>query len=238
MRQLALDIGLSPAPEFDTFIALGNEAVISELVGLQPGSAPVYLWGPSGCGKTHLLRALQARAQRCGQAVQWLDARSPSAAHPEPIRAGATPSAEGAGAGGWLLMDQAEGWSAAQQHAAFVEFVRATGQGACVVAAGRLPPVDLPIREDIRTRLGWGLVLSLWPLGESTLRQALQDEARRRGLRLGDEVLDYALKRLARDLKSLTGLLDRLDRYALQWQRPLTVPLLRQMLDEEQTPPP
>jgi DnaA family protein len=98
--------------------------------------------------------------------------------------------------------------------------------------------VDLPIRDDVRTRLGWGLVLSLWPLGESTLRQALQDEAQRRGLRLGDEVLDYVLRRLARDLKSLTGLLDRLDRYALQVQRPITVPLLRRMLDEEQNPTP
>ena len=49
-------------------------------------------------------------------------------------------------------------------------------------------------------------------------------------------MLDYALRRLARDLKSLTGLLDRLDRYALQQQRPLTVPLLKQMLDEEQGP--
>ena len=75
---------------------------------------------------------------------------------------------------------------------------------------------------------------SVWPLGESTLRQALQGQALRRGLRLGDEVMDYALRRLARDLKSLTGLLDRLDRYALQQQRPLTVPLLRQMLDDEQ----
>jgi DnaA family protein len=55
---------------------------------------------------------------------------------------------------------------------------------------------------------------------------------------LGDEVLDYVLRRLARDLKSLTGLLDRLDRYALQVQRPITVPLLRRMLDEEQNPTP
>jgi DnaA family protein len=130
-------------------------------------------------------------------------------------------------------MDQAEVWSPQQQHTAFSAFVQASAQGAAVVAAGRLPPVDLPIREDIRSRLGWGLVLSLWPLGESDLRQALQGEAQRRGLRLGDEVLDYALRRLARDLKSLTGLLDRFDRYALQHQRPLTVPLLRQMLDEE-----
>jgi DnaA family protein len=138
----------------------------------------------------------------------------------------------------WLLMDQAEGWTPAQQQAAFSAFVQITSRGGVVAAAGRLPPVDLPIRDDVRTRLGWGLVLSLWPLGESTLRQALQDEAQRRGLRLGDEVLDYVLRRLARDLKSLTGLLDRLDRYALQVQRPITVPLLRRMLDEEQNPTP
>jgi DnaA family protein len=237
LRQLALDIGLSPAPDFDTFIALGNEPVLTELSSMRPGCAPVYLWGPSGSGKTHLLKALQAHAQRRGERVLWL----------EP--GGIWPHAETGTAGPsnaslidpldvqWLLMDQAEAWSAAEQQAAFSAFVRVGAQGGCVVAAGRMPPVDLPIREDIRTRLGWGLVLSLWPLGESTLRQALQDEAQRRGLRLGDEVLDYALKRLARDLKSLTGLLDRLDRYALQWQRPLTVPLLRQMLDEEQSPP-
>lgn len=224
MRQLALDIGLSPAPDFETFIPLGNEPALQALLAAYPGTAPVYLWGPSGCGKTHLLQAVQARALCSGQAVAWMDAHSPLAGIPPDTQ--------------WLLLDQAEAWSAEQQHAAFSAFVQATSQGAAVVAAGRLPPVDLPIREDIRTRLGWGLVLSLWPLGESTLRQALQGQAQRRGLRLGDEVLDYALRRLARDLKSLTGLLDRLDRYALQHQRPLTVPLLRQMLDEEQGLPP
>lgn len=199
---------------------MGNEAAVQALQAASPGAPPLYLWGPSGSGKTHLLRAVQAQARRAGQSVVWLDAGSdPKAMIPEAQ---------------WLLLDQAESWSAAQQHAAFSAFVQAGTQGATVVAAGRLPPVDLPIREDIRTRLGWGLVLSLWPLGESTLRQALQGEAQRRGLRLGDELLDYALRRLSRDLKSLTGLLERLDRYALQHQRPLTVPLLRQMLDEEQ----
>lgn len=237
MRQLVLDIGLSPAPDFDTFIALGNETVLAELSALRPGCAPVYLWGPSGSGKTHLLKALQAHAHSRGERVLWLE---PGAVWPDPESGAVSPMnapPDDQLDVHWLLMDQAEAWSGAEQQAAFSAFVRVSAQGGCVVAAGRLPPVDLPIREDIRTRLGWGLVLSLWPLGESTLRQALQDEAQRRGLRLGDEVLDYALKRLARDLKSLTGLLDRLDRYALQRQRPLTVPLLRQMLDEEQSPP-
>lgn len=221
MRQLALDIGLAAAPDFDTFIAVGNEPAVQVLRELQPGRAPVYLWGPSGSGKTHLLRALQGQAQQADQAVAWLDASTTlPRSLPDEVQ--------------WLFLDQAEAWSPEQQQAAFSAFVQASTQGSAIVAAGRLPPVDLPIRDDIRSRLGWGLVLSLWPLGESTLREALQGEAQRRGLRLGDEVLDYALRRLARDLKSLNGLLDRLDRYALQHQRPLTVPLLRQMLDEEQ----
>ena len=220
MRQLALDIGLAAVPDFDTFIALGNETAVQALTHLRPGSAPVYLWGPSGCGKSHLLGAVHSRALHHHESVIWLDAST--AALPTRV--------EGIQ---WLLMDQAEAWSPAQQHWAFSAFVQASAAGASVAAAGRLPPTDLPIRDDIRSRLGWGLVLSLWPLGESTLRQALREEAQRRGLRLGDEVLDYALRRLARDLKSLTGLLDRFDRYALQHQRPLTVPLLRQMLDEE-----
>lgn len=221
MKQLPLDIGLQPPADFDSFIALGNEAVLQAVQELADGAPPLYLWGPSGSGKTHLLRAFEHHQLARGQRVAWLDAdaRPPFALDLQ---------------ADWLVLDQAEAWSADQQHQAFSAFVQISAHGGGVVAAGRLPPVDLPIREDIRTRLGWGLVMSLWPLGESMLRQALQHEAARRGLRLGEGVLDYALRRLSRDLKSLTGLLARLDRYALAHQRPLTVPLLRQMLDEEQ----
>jgi len=226
LRQLALDIGLDVAPDFDSFIPLGNEQVVQVLQQLRAGQPPVYLWGPSGSGKTHLLRALQAKAHGAGEATAWFDASADVGS--SGLRLGWTE------ASAWLLLDQAEAWSPDQQQAAFRAFLQATDQGATVVGAGRMPPVDLPIRNDIRTRLGWGLVLSLWPLGESTLRQALREEAQRRGLRLGDDVLNYALRRLSRDLKSLSGLLERLDRYALQHQRALTLPLLRQMLDEEQ----
>jgi DnaA-homolog protein len=45
----------------------------------------------------------------------------------------------------------------------------------------------------------------------------------------------WILLRHARDLGSLMGLLDRLDAYALERQRAVTVPLLREMLDSEST---
>jgi DnaA family protein len=50
---------------------------------------------------------------------------------------------------------------------------------------------------------------------------------------LSDDVMDFLLRRLARDLGHLMAVLDRLDRYALAAQRSVTVPLLRQMLAEE-----
>ena len=102
-----------------------------------------------------------------------------------------------------------------------------------VVAAGRLPPVDLPVREDLRTRLGWGHVFALQPLAESEARAALRREADRRGIFLSDEVMDYLLTRFERDLKHLMRLLDRLDRFALAQQRGVTVPLLKAMLAED-----
>jgi DnaA family protein len=102
-----------------------------------------------------------------------------------------------------------------------------------VAAAGSLPPVDLPLRDDLRTRLAWGHVFALQPLGEAETRAVLRREADRRGILLSDEVMSHLLTRFERDLSHLMRLLDRLDRFALAKARPVTVPLLRQMLQEE-----
>ena len=103
-------------------------------------------------------------------------------------------------------------------------------------SAGALPPADLALRDDLRSRLGWGHVLAVSPLSEAQTRAALRMEADRRGLFLSDEVLDYLLSRFARDLKHLMALLQRLDAYALVHKRAITLPLLRQMLAQEFEP--
>jgi DnaA family protein len=76
-------------------------------------------------------------------------------------------------------------------------------------------------------------VYALKPLAESEVRATLRREADRRGIFLSDDVMDHVLNRYARDLKHLMALLDRLDGYALEQQRSVTVPLLRQMLAEQ-----
>ena len=223
MKQIPLAIGVEPARTFANFLPGANEAAVAHLLRLEAGAPPVYLWGPPGSGKTHLLQAVVAEARSHGGRVAWFSAGD-----------------DGPWAGDsdheWLVFDDCDRLDAARQHAAFALFVDAATRGAAILAAGRVPPVDLDVREDLRTRLAWGHVFALQPLSEPEVRAALRHEADRRGTFLSDEVMDYLLTRFTRDLKHLMDQLDRLDEFSLSTKRAITVPLLKQMLAEESAP--
>jgi DnaA family protein len=220
MRQIPLAIGVEATRSFDNFLPGGNASALAHLETLGAQAAPVYLWGSSGSGKTHLLQALVHRFESQGLRAGWFTAAD---AAPWPFDE----------AWGLIVFDRCDSLDAEQQHAAFALFVEATTRGVPVAAAGRVPPVDLPLREDLRTRLGWGHVFAIQPLGEPEVRATLRREADRRGIFLSDEVMDYLLTRFARDLKHLMAQLDRLDQFSLSTKRTITVPLLKQMLVEE-----
>ncbi|HKB52695.1 MAG TPA: DnaA/Hda family protein, partial [Ramlibacter sp.] len=129
------------------------------------------------------------------------------------------------------LLDDVDRYTAVQQHAAFNWFVNAQTLQRGVLAAGALPPADLRLREDLRTRLGWGHVFQLQVLSEPERRAVLRQAADARGVFLGDEVMDFMLTRFSRDLGSLMQLLEQLDGYALQTKRAITIPLIKAMLE-------
>jgi DnaA-homolog protein len=228
VRQIPLAIGPAPLHTFDGYLPGANGAALAHLRALasvlphaaQQAPAPVYLWGPRGCGKTHLLRALADAAHERGLRVGWFDPLSPLPwAFDEHCAL--------------LLFDGCEGLDDAQQQAAFALFIEAGVHGVQIAAAGSLPPVDLPLRDDLRTRLAWGHVFALEPLAESDARAALRREADRRGVFLSDDVMDYLLTRFSRDLQHLMALLERLDEFSLSQRRAVTVPLLKRMFEEE-----
>jgi DnaA family protein len=226
MKQIALDIGLASGPSLNNFFAGPNQAALQHMQlwtnNDKRSPVPSYVWGDSGAGKTHLLRAVQAtlREQHC--LVGWMDAAlSEPAGFDDAWRV--------------IIMDDVHLYSAVQQQAAFNWFVNATtpsdGQQRWVLAAGNLPPSDLNLREDLRTRLGWGHIFQLQVLSESERRAVLRQHADERGIFLSDEVMDFMLNRFSRDLSSLIQLLDQLDVFALQTQRAITIPLIKTMLE-------
>lgn len=132
-----------------------------------------------------------------------------------------------------VIADDVESLEPAAQQQLFAAINAARDGAAPVLAAGRLSPAGLALREDLRTRLAWGLVYQLKPLSDAEKAQHLRAEAARRGLRLSEEVVGYLLTRLPRDLPSLNGVLDALDRYSLAAKRPVTLPLVREALEKK-----
>jgi DnaA-homolog protein len=223
MKQIALDIGLAGPPSLSNFFAGPNDAALKHLqlwVGSPTRSpVPTYLWGASGSGKTHLLKAVQEALREQGACAGWLDATMPEPAAFDERWA-------------VVLLDDVHLYTAVQQHAAFTWFVNAQTLQRGVLAAGALPPADLKLREDLRTRLGWGHVFHLQVLSEPERRAVLRQAADERGVFLSDEVMDFMLTRFSRDLASLMQLLGQLDGYALQTKRAITIPLIKAMLEE------
>lgn len=227
MKQLPLPMHLPARDGFDALVVGRNDHAVAHLRGLLPGAgvaAPVYLWGGAGSGKTRLLRALAWQHQAQGERIGWFDA-----ADALPWRLDEAWSL--------VLVDRCEALDPDHQQAAFALFVEAGTHGVQWAAAGRLPPVDLPVRDDLRTRLGWGHVFALQPLAEDETRAALRREADRRGILLPDEVIAYLLTRHERDMVHLMAVLDRLDGFSLAEKRHITVPLLKKMMAEH-TPTP
>jgi DnaA family protein len=226
MQQIALDIGLAVPQTLDRFVPGANAGALEHLQhwvgGARPPSVPTYLWGEPGSGKSHLLQAAAEALSQRGLRVGRLDATSVSSQSFDE---------------GWVavLMDDVHLYTATQQEQAFNWFVNALtpacGPPRGVLAAGRLPPADLRLREDLRSRLGWGEVYALQPPDESVRRAVLRAQAHARGLVLRDDVIDYVLARFPRDLASLSALLDQLDDYALRTRRAITIPLIKDMLE-------
>ena len=112
----------------------------------------------------------------------------------------------------------------------FNTYNRLREEGGVLIAAGEAAPMQMHLRDDLATRLAWGLVYQLHPLSDAERAQALTAHALERGMKLPDEVVDYCLRHLRRDLPTLMATLDALDEWSLTAKRPVTLPLLRQLL--------
>jgi DnaA-homolog protein len=222
MKQLVLDLGAEPAHSLDTF-QVGANAELAHLMHLFAERSSrehfAYLWGDSGAGKSHLLQALAATP---GSRYIAADAPPPAFAYAPEVSL--------------YLLDDCHQLPARSQVEAFALFNQIREHGAYMVSTGPVPPAVLHVREDLRTRMGWGLVYQIHGLSDDEKIAALTQAAEARGLTLSASVLPYLLSHFKRDMRSLSTMLDALDQYSLETQRPVTLPLLRDLLLQEAQP--
>ena len=211
MQQLLLDIRPPARPELARFVAGRNVELMTQLQAMLDGTAcerMVYIWGAPGSGKSYLLAAWAHACRARGLTVDLTGQHDAQA----------------------VVADQVDAWNTAQQEAAFAAFNRVREAGGLWLAAGSVAPAELPLMPELQTRLGWGLVFQLHGLDDAEKRAALSQHAETLGFRLEPQVVDYLLNHTARDMQSLLRVLEALDRFSLETRRPITLPLLRQLL--------
>lgn len=184
-----------------------------------------------GVNAEALARVRELAAGRLGEAIVYLWGE-PGSGRTHLLRAAARANPT------LVVADDVESLDPDAQQRLFAAINAARDGGSPVLAAGSAPPAGLALREDLRTRLGWGLVYHLKPLAEAEKLRHLQSEAARRGLTLTADIAQYLLARVPRDMATLVALLDALDRHALARKRPLTLALVREVLAGSNEAPP
>ena len=225
MKQLVLDLGADQAHSLASFEVGQNAepaALMAQFADRSSREHFAYLWGAGGVGKTHLLKALAS----AGSEAEQLRARyiSPFSIESEFVY---SPEVD------LYLLDDCEKLAPLAQIDAFALFNEIRANNAFMVCSGAVAPAVLPVREDLRTRMGWGLIYQIHALSDDEKVAALSAAATARGLTLSPGVIPYLLSHFQRDMRSLSTMLDSLDQYSLETQRPITLPLLREWLQAE-----
>ena len=188
----------------------------------------IYWWGPEGSGRTHLLAAIANAAAQTGIDYFSLGPHEPTAwvrleEKMNLLTESSTPSV--------ITVDDVDRLDERLVSALFriLNGVQAS-KAIYIFMAGKAAPAALEIREDLRTRLGWGLVFQTELLDDDAKIQALEQAAQARGLVLSPDVIPWLLSRFYRDMPNLMALIDALDAYSLETKRAVTLPLVRELL--------
>jgi len=233
-KQLPLHFEFRANQTFDDFFPGSNLEIINHLQKSSEGTGErlIFLWGQSGLGKSHLLQACcqQAKSQ---QLSSFYFALSPLEL-PDPGLLTGLDKFD------IVCFDNIEHIAGNQpwEQAFFNFFNLHRDQGHTLILSASAPPNEIAIQlPDLKTRFNWGLTLKIQPLSDTDRITALIFKADQMDFEISPQAGRFLLAHYDRDLSSLWVLLTKLDRASLAAKRKLTIPFLKQILDEEKQAP-
>jgi len=226
-HQIPLNFEFNNEMTFDSFQIGDNQQIITTLQQLITGcdDSCVFLWGGSGIGKSHLLQATCQFVASNKRPVSFIPLKMFSQLSPALF--------EGLEQLPLVCVDDVEsiGGKLPWEEGLFHLFNRVREKGNTLLVSGCSPPAHLPLQlADLKSRLGWGLVIQIAAISDAQKIIALQKRARIRGMELNDEVGRFLLNHYSRDMASLIKTLDLLDTASLSEHRRLTIQFVRQVL--------
>lgn len=225
--QLILDLGHRPAlGREDYLVAPGNQVAVDWIDRWpdwpQPGLA---LYGEAGAGKTHLTQVWRSRSGAVVLDPDALSTREP----PELIgdaRACVFDDAE--------ALWQSAAWTEDGERRLLHVYNMVSQRGGHMLFASRAAPARWPIAlADLRSRLAALPAVALGPPDEALIEAVLVKLFADRQLAVEPAVVGYLLRRMERSFAAARGIVDAIDRESLRSGRPVTVPLVGEVMARE-----
>ena len=130
-----------------------------------------------------------------------------------------------------LVIEDIESMNDIEQIQAFSIFNNCKENGKKLFITGSNSPNNMGLRSDLASRLSWGIVYQIKALTDNEKKLALLNHSKQKGMSSNVKVIEYCMKNLKRDLHYLIATLDALDNWSLKTKKPMTIPLLKKLLE-------
>ena len=233
LPQLTLGLFENAKFELTDYVAGPNQLAVESLKSWLDGHGSwfLFLLGPSGTGKSHLVQATISelgRLQRRAMYIPLIDVL-----HLGPSILSDLESID------FVVIDDIDSASGngEWEEALFNFFNRLQDSGSRLLVSSTDRTQDIGIRlADLRSRLASGLTLTLNELADGDKKIALQRRAASRGLTMPNNVANYLISRVCRDMHELTTIFERIDAASLSAGRELTIPFIRDVVGIDHSP--
>ena len=133
-----------------------------------------------------------------------------------------------------LVIEDIESMNDIEQIEAFSIFNNCKENGKKLFITGSNSPNNMGLRSDLASRLSWGIVYQIKALTDNEKKLALLNHSKQKGMSSNIKVIEYCMKNLKRDLHYLIATLDALDNWSLKTKKPMTIPLLKKLLETKE----
>ncbi len=220
--QLILPLVPETLKSFDLFFP-GKNHLVLETLKADPPPQFIYLYGNKGSGKSHLLEAFTIEALKQQKRILFLPLRT---LLKEKTYLKDWPEFDA------VLIDDIEYLNPELQPDMCHQFNELQSRGTTLIVTSSAPPAALDFNlPDLKSRMESGLSLKIESLKEDELKTALMMHAAHMGLALDDKIYEFLLKRLERNLGTLTQSLKKIADYSLITRRPVTTAMIKEVLE-------
>lgn len=221
MKQIPFSFPKVDFNKFDffhsTIVNRETIALIDNLFKFNYKDNRIYLWGPSAAGKTHILIATVKKFINLNKEIIDLSLFGDK-------------DTFNLGAVDLFFLDDIERANDEIQNNLFNVFNMSENEKATIFITGNLPPNQMLLRADLRTRLSQCLVLNLKELKDDEKKDVLLKRSNFMGINLKLEVIDYLVKNYNRNMHELIKLIEKIDTESIIQKKRITIPFVKSFM--------